>query len=302
MSKDDDQDEEWESLPHLDSTMMARGGELQIPSRPAAHVMPRTAAAPARPLAPRGRATAPVVEDYPTIPPSSLLTAEDEGFDEDGPPTSEQKVEPITDASLTSPPAIAAADEAPTPAKLAAPEKGLTASKPSLARGTSAKPAAVEEPVTQPKSNQAWQRPEAGKGLGRAVDKAALRSPDKGPEKLAEKPVEKRAEKLAERPVEKVAEKVAEKAPEKPAERFDDLGFDPQSDFAEDTDKGGGPKGFGGAAADGVDPAPFLTGSTAPPAKRLDFLGKLGKPPGSSPRVPTSGGRPGAWDNLPRKK
>ena len=84
--------------------------------------------------------------------------------------------------------------------------------------------------------------------------------------------------------------------------KLDDLGIDTSSDFAEDTDKGGGPKGFGGAAAQNVDPSPFLTGGSAPASRTLDMLNKLGKGKGSSPRVPTSGGRPGAWDGLPRKK
>jgi hypothetical protein len=161
------------------------------------------------------------MEDYPTIPPSSMAAAAAAGFDEDGPPTSEQKAEPITDASLTAPPALSQA-----PAKAAA--------------------VPVDEPVTLPKSNQAWQPAGAGK--------------------------------------------------------LDDLGIDTSSDFAEDTDKGGGPKGFGGAAAQNVDPSPYLTGGAAPASRTLDVLNKLGKAKQSSPRVPTSGGRPGAWDGLPRKK
>ena len=220
MAQDDGSEDEWESLPHLDSTMMARGSELPIPPRPTSPVPPRQAV-PVRPLASRAATpVAPAVEDYPTIPPSSLLPSAGHGFEEDGPPTSEQKAEPITDASLTAPPALSQA-----PAKAAAP---------------------VDEPVTNPKSGQAW-----GTGL---------------PGKL------------------------------------DDLGIDTSSDFAEDTDKGGGPKGFGGAAAQNVDPSPFLTGGSAPASRTLDMLNKLGKGKGSSPRVPTSGGRPGAWDGLPRKK
>ena len=221
MAPDTGGEDEWESLPHLDSTMMARGGEMQIPPRPTAPVMPRHAAPlrpqPARPVTP----AAPVMEDYPTIPPSSMAAAAAAGFDEDGPPTSEQKAEPITDASLTAPPALSQA-----PAKAAA--------------------VPVDEPVTLPKSNQAWQPAGAGK--------------------------------------------------------LDDLGIDTSSDFAEDTDKGGGPKGFGGAAAQNVDPSPYLTGGAAPASRTLDVLNKLGKAKQSSPRVPTSGGRPGAWDGLPRKK
>jgi hypothetical protein len=304
MSQGDDQgDEEWESLPHLDSTMMARGGELQIPSRPTAPVMPRAAAAPTRPVAPRARPAAPIVEDYPTIPPSSMMPVTDDEFEEDGPPTSEQKVEPITDASLAAPPAI---EEAPTPAKAAAPSKAVTASKPTFGQRAPLKPLAaapVEEPVTLPKSAQPALSPLGAKGpLGRLADKLPARTPDKARDKLPEKAPEKTLEKAPEKLPEKAPEKPSEAAGDKPAERFDDLGFDANSDFAEDTDKGGGPKGFGGGAADNVDPAPYLTGASAPPAKKLDFLGKLGKAPVSSPRVPTSGGRPGAWDNLPRKK
>jgi serine/threonine-protein kinase len=222
MAPDTGGDEEWESLPHLDSTMMARGGELPIPPRPLTPAAPRQVA-PVRPVASRAvTPAAPAVEDYPTIPPSSLMPSGARGFDEDGPPTSEQKAEPITDASLTAPPALSQG-----PAKAAA-------------------AAAAEEPVTNPKSGQAWQ-------------------------------------------------------PARPS-GFDDLGIDTSSDFAEDTDKGGGPKGFGGAAAQDVDPAPYLTGGSAPASRTLDVLNKLGKAKGSSPRVPTSGGRPGAWDGLPRKK
>ncbi len=312
MSQGDDHDDEWESLPHLDSTMMARGSELQIPSRPTAPVMPRAAAA-ARPVAPRARPATPIVEDYPTIPPSSLLSADDDEFEEDGPPTSEQKVEPITDASLAAPSAAQVADEPPTPPKSAAPSKAVLGSKPGLLGRAPGKPlpaAGTDEPVTLPKSTPPWSPTGASKGLARTAEKTPLRPAEKVAEKPAdrglakapEKLPEKAPEKLPERAPEKAPEKLADKAAEKPGERFDDLGFDAGSDFAEDTDKGGGPKGFGGAGAESVDPSPYLTGNSAPSGKRLDFLGKLGKPPGSSPRVPTSGGRPGAWDNLPRKK
>ena len=150
-----------------------------------------------------------------------MVPSADDGFEDEGPPTSEQKAEPITDASLTAPPALTQA-----PAKAA--------------------PAPVEEPVTLPKSAGVW--PAAAPG------------------------------------------------------KLDDLGIDTSSDFAEDTDKGGGPKGFGGAAAQNVDPSPYLTGTSSPANRTLDVLNKLGKAKQSSPRVPTSGGRPGAWDNLPRKK
>lgn len=223
MAQETSDEDEWESLPHLDSTMMARGSELQIPARPPALVRP--AAAPvARPQPIRGRrepAPAPIVDDYPTTPPSRMVSSGGDGFEDEGPPTSEQKAEPITDASLTAPPALTQA-----PAKAA--------------------PAPVEEPVTLPKSAGVW--PAAAPG------------------------------------------------------KLDDLGIDTSSDFAEDTDKGGGPKGFGGAAAQNVDPSPYLTGTSSPANRTLDVLNKLGKAKQSSPRVPTSGGRPGAWDNLPRKK
>lgn len=220
MAPDSGGEDEWESLPHLDSTMMAKGSELPIPPRPLAPAAPRQGA-PARPVSSRvATPAAPLVEDYPTIPPSSLQVSPTGGFDEDGPPTSEQKAEPITDASLTAPPGLSQ-----TPASAAHP---------------------AEDPVTQPKSGQAWTAALPGK--------------------------------------------------------FDDLGIDTSSDFAEDTDKGGGPKGFGGAAAQSVDPSPYLTGGSSPANRTLDVLNKLGKGKQSSPRVPTSGGRPGAWDGLPRNK
>ena len=225
MAQEDSGEDEWESLPHLDSTMMARGSELAIPPRPTpgpvAPVRPRLQPQPiagrpvgsARPAEPVARA--PVVEDFPTIPPSGLAEVPDELFEDDGATTSERTPEPVTDAALAAPVLPAAA---PAPAAAAQ--------------------AVAPEPVTQPKAPPVW----------------------------------------------------------------DDLGINAHSDFAEDTDKGGGPRGFGGGARN-VDPAPYLSGS----GKGVG-LPAIGKTPGklgglaSSPRVPTSGQKPGSWGNDPKKK